>query len=186
MKKSFIILSALFLVLSFYSCEENSLCPRVAIPETDTTPPQFTLNINGPGIGQTIATHEGWTGGSLKLFAGGAYRFVLSASDQGGTRILRMQIPIDITISQLSPDNATSIDLSLLSKLLELTNNDDEPTSCLIMSGRFTATEDTSLSARIDFFASDYGGIGGSRNSTRRSVGISFTDDLALVEFTDF
>jgi hypothetical protein len=93
------------------------------------------LTINGPGIGQTLATHDGWIGGKLTLLAGSKYKFISSASDEGGTRLLRMQIPTVITVELLRPENATSRDLSPLSKMLELTNNDESPARCLIMNG---------------------------------------------------
>lgn len=186
MKKLLFSLSAFLFITCFFSCDDPELCPQITIPETDTIAPGFTFSINGAGIGKTIATHEGWTGGQLTLLAGASYKFVFAASDDGGTRLLRMQIPIDLTITQLSPENASIFDLGAFSKLLELTNNDDSPTTCLIMNGDFTTTDDTNIVANVGFFASDYGGTAGTRNSTDRSVTITFTDDLGEVGFFDF
>jgi len=177
-----------FTLVLCFSCEDGSLCPVVAIPETDVIAPTYTLSINGPGFGQTLSVNDGWRGGLITLKTGGNYSFVLSASDAGGVRLVQMQMPVNgvLTVTQINPERASRRSIGVFSEMLELTNNEEAPTRCLILSGRFTTPSDPSISATIGMAAMDYGGASRATNRTIRDLAIGFTDDILNIGFEDF
>jgi len=188
MKNTIQLIIILFATSFFSACDNVDLCPLVTIPETDVTAPIFTFKIDGPGMHETLAIHEGWSGGSMVLLGDSDYRFVFSASDEGGTRMVRMQVPSSdfFDAGTLRPSSATKRDISFLSQMLELRANDEEIRSCLIMSGDFHTGDLFGTSANIGFIAFDYGGASRTSNTTTRDLSITLTDNPDNVSFTDF
>ncbi len=158
------------------------------IPESDTTQPEITLTITGPGIGtkrMTNPPNDVWAGpGGSQLFdllRGTTYNFTLSVSDQGGTAYASFNFPREFTLIEISPAEVR-IGTDALTTTLRLLGDRDDPRTGLVMSGRFRTPDlDPHSGIALDFRTEgrDFGGRSGTSPNVRfmrvnASVGIPF------------
>ncbi len=184
-KRVFNLLSGLFLAAGFIVFGAG--CSTM-IPESDTSQPEITLTITGPGIGTKRMTNPPnglWAGpgGSqlFDMFRGTTYNFTLSVSDQGGAAYASFDFPREFTVIEISPaDVRTSTDA--LFTTLSLLGDRDDPRTGLVISGRFRTPDlDPSSGTLVDFRTEgrDFGGRSGTSPNVRfmqvnASVGVPF------------
>ena len=155
------------------------------IPETDTTPPEFTFRITGDGFEHVFNPTDDYNSIQLNLKSGAEYDFIYVGSDDGGVKLIQWQVPNQDYIEFIStiPDPWTAADVSALSRMIQWSGNPNNPITGNILSGTFeTNGELVSLSFR--FYVSDFGGESGSSNSVSKELTIYIGDhDTEIIEF---
>ena len=164
-KQHFYLLALLGLVLGTSGC-------ATIIPETDNLAPEIRLVFNGPVIGRQEMTNpprESWTnpdGDQLFNFAANTeYGFTFTVSDQGGVARAHLRMPDDFVIISLSPSSTVSAIVGI-SRSLTLTGSRANPTTGLIISGRFRTPMVAGGLIGSNFLAEgdDFGGSAGRAN----------------------
>lgn len=162
----FIVLTVLLL----QSCETD-------IPETDTTPPEFTFRITGDGFEHTFKSEDDFNDIQLNLRAGVEYDFIYAGSDNGGVKLIRWQVPgsdnIDFTSGISSP--WTIRNLSPLARMIEWAGDENNAITGNVLTGRFRA-EGEQASVLFGFYVSDFGGESGSPNTVLQELFILIAD----------
>ena len=142
------------LIVSLLSCETD-------IPETDTTPPEFSFRITGDGFVHVFNQDQDYSKIQLNLKNDAEYDFIYTGSDKGGVKLIQWQLPIsdyiefDSTIPDSWQDNVSG-----LSRIIKWNGNSSNPLTGNILTGTFEANGEF-VSDTFRFFVSDFGGESG-------------------------
>ncbi len=144
----------------------------VTIPEVDETPPNIRFEVSGGGV-DFAAIEESDYSEQLNLGNDATYSFKFSASDQGGMQLVRWQLPENATVEFQTdiPEDWSVHETSPLSRLIEWTGDEGSPVTGAILTGRFTIHADNT-SFDMQFLARDFGGRGGTANTTTRTLNV--------------
>lgn len=168
----------------------------VTIPETDRTPPTFTLDITSglPGGSLRITSADDLSNKQLNLRRNSLYRFRFSGNDAGGLAALKLLVnwPTDfMELSLASDEYAIATDGALYRELTWLGRRSD-PRSGYVIAGQLnTIMYNQSfaiVSVEWEMTASDFGGASGSANSTSKTLKVGIVDEtqeLGLLDVSD-
>lgn len=173
-----IALSAV-LILAAYGC--------TTIPESDTTTPEVTLEIRGPGIGRKVMHNpprEVWEGARgdpyFELAPDTAYRFSFRVTDSGGVAEVRMVLPSIFVITGLS--DRVEVQSGRGSQTLSLRGLRASPTGSLTVSGTIqtpTLARNKIVAFDIQAGGVDFGGTsGGGENGIFMRVQIGLNGNM--------
>lgn len=153
----------LFLIIT--SCETD-------IPETDTTPPTFSIKIDGDGFDRTFTQDDNFESIQLNLKTGVEYNILFSGNDQGGVKLVQLQYAKDY-INFTTDINApwTDNSVSALSNMLTWQGDSNNPLTAGIFGGKFV-TSGVNIGTDFKIFVRDFGGEGGSSNSVSKQLNI--------------
>ena len=176
MKNSMHLLISL-LLFSTLSCETD-------IPETDTTPPEFTFRITGDGFERVFNSDEDYSNIQLNLKSDAEYDFIYTGSDEGGVKLIQWQLPISdyIEFASTLPDSWQD-NVSGLSRIIKWTGDSTNPLTGNILTGTFEANGEL-VSETFRFFVSDFGGESGDSNTVLKELNIYIGDHTTeIIEF---
>lgn len=166
---SFIIL---LIAATNMSCETD-------VPETDTTPPTFSLQITGDGFDRTFSQDDDLNNIQLNLKAGASYDFILGGIDNGGVRRVEFQHTPDYTpISTTIPSHWTVTNTGL-SASIRCNGDINNALTAQLLAGSFTATLTSEDIVTETFYirVEDFGGASGPPfNITEGTLNISIAD----------
>lgn len=156
--KNLLFISLLFFIVTFSSCE-------VDVPDTDTTPPQFSFLIKGDGLNRTFDQDDDFTSFQLNLRNGASYDFVLIASDAGGLAQMTWQIvPEYYDFEDPIALPWTSTMTSPLNRRIQWLGDRDNALTGTTLSGTFRVNGQNVGNA-FRFLAKDFGGRTGTPNT---------------------
>ncbi|WP_179019767.1 hypothetical protein [Winogradskyella forsetii] len=163
MKNSILIL----LLLITLSCETE-------IPETDTTPPTFSLHLKSASFEHTFTQDDDFSNIILRLKNDAGYQFTLTGIDDGGVRIIHWQVP---SSDNIAFDNAIESpwsirNISPLSRMIEFIGDRNVPYGAAIINGKFRA-KGLNINAVFGIFVSDFGGDSANYNSSSAELNIA-------------
>lgn len=165
------------ITLIFLSCETD-------IPETDTTPPKFTFNIQGDGFEHLFKSDSNYDSIQLNLKNGASYNFVYTGTDNGGVKLIQWQAPTSdyIEFESYIPDPWQD-QTTGLSRIISWQGDINNPLTGNILAGEFEANGDSIIHS-FRFYVSDFGGESGDSNSTSKELVIHIGNhDTELIEF---
>lgn len=159
--KQLFILSVVLLV--FAGC-------AVKIPDTDTTPPQITVSITGPGVRVTFNSQAQADRKQINLQHGGLYTINSIVTDNGGVSRHTFYTsipPTDATFGEFKDQNSNVITQTLapLRTMYTIRGNRAAPKSGLIINGSITFPASLGTTA-FDLFTegTDFGGRAATSN----------------------
>ena len=166
-----------FLVVLFTLASLNFACEVDEIPETDTTPPEFSFRISGDGFEQTFTQEDNFENIQLNLRGNTEYDFILTGSDQGGVGNISFRFTTDyIQLISSVPEPWERSDNGF-STTVEFNGDIRNPTTGNILAGTLITTGQVSQNLQIGdgllFQVIDFGGSDGtSRNITAEDLTI--------------
>lgn len=153
-----------FITISFFivSCDTT-------IPAMDTTPPQISIAINGPGVNRTISNQDIANGIQINLQRGQDYNITAIASDAGGVSSSSLSIGLTgsfVTLNEFSVSGGPVIPpvISGISNVFRASGNASMPKTGIIIQGSFR-TNILNTAFSIEAGGYDFGGMGGTRSS---------------------
>ncbi len=150
--------------LLFQSCETE-------IPATDTTPPTFSLLINGDGFSRTFTQADDFGRIQLNLKTDFPYNFIYTGHDDGGLSHMELAIPhINFVIESPISSPWTRTTWGPFSRFT-WTGNRSTPVNGSILTGTFRVN-DASGPFGIKLILDDFGGPVGPSNNTTRQLNI--------------
>lgn len=155
MKNTINFLLAL-MVFALFSCDTD-------VPDTDTTPPTFSLRVTGDGFDRTFTLDNNFDTGELKLKNGTMYNFALSGIDQGGVKQIQFQMPTDyIQLADEVPAPWVETQAGL-STTVTWNGDRNNALTAGLLSGGFEAAGDNIFST-LYIRVEDFGGDAGTSN----------------------
>ena len=133
------------------------------VPDTDTTPPSFSLRITGDGFDRTFTQDDDLNNLQINLRAGVSYDFLLGGIDQGGVRQIQFQhIPVFTPISSPIPAHWTVTNTGLTANI-RCNGDINNALTAQLLAGSFTATLTNEDLAQESFYirVEDFGGESG-------------------------
>lgn len=144
------------------------------IPETDTTPPEFSLRIMSARFDRTFTQDDDLENMTLRLKHDSGYQFTFIGTDLDGLRYARWRVPYNDVISFdtdiPSPWSITNI--PTLYRNIEWIGDRDNPLTGAVITGKFRAIGNN----RTDDFrilVSDFGGDSANYNNTSMNLEIA-------------
>lgn len=119
--------------LTIISCETD-------VPETDTTPPEFSLKITGDGFDRTFTQDDDLENIQLNLRAGISYDFLLGGIDNGGVRQIQFEHTPDVTPITTAIPSPWVVNNTGLSTTLRFNGDPANAFTAQLLAGSFTAT----------------------------------------------
>ena len=164
------------LLLGFSACS-------VPIPQTDNTPPKFTLEIQGgfPEGPIRLSSDEDLSGVQINLLKHTTYPFILAGTDAGGMYAMGFRIGWPLRFANVHPPEATVITNGEAHRILEWEGDRADPKNAVIIQGKIVTSLynngiDYGFRALIRAF--DFGGgTNSSNNSTLREINFLITDE---------
>jgi len=155
----------LLLNISLFSCETE-------IPDTDTTPPTFSIKITGDGFERTFSQDDNFDSFQLFLKTNQEYDILFSGTDQGGVKLVQLQYPKDyINFTTEVSDPWADVNVSGLSNMLNWQGNQDSPLTAGIFVGKFIPTG-INIGAEFNIYVQDFGGESSNYNSISKYLNI--------------
>lgn len=139
------------LVIGVQSCDTE-------IPPEDNTPPEFILQISGDGFFHEFNQDSDFDNIQLNLRNGARYKYIFSASDQGGVDLIQWFIPYSENMTLENPISApwTFRNIGILS-LVEWVGDRNSPTTGSAISDHFNVRGNNDTN-RFEFYVKDFGG----------------------------
>ena len=172
--KFLILLCAPFICIS---CETD-------IPDTDTTPPKFTFNIQGDGFEHLFDHNSNYDGLQLNLKHGASYNFIYTGTDNGGVKLIQWQAPTSEYIEFAAPTPSPWQDyITGISRVIRWNGDPNNPLTGNILAGEFEANGDSIIHS-FRFYVSDFGGETGDSNFISKELVINIGNhDTEIIEF---
>ncbi len=144
----------------------------VDIPDSDTTPPQFSFRITGDGFDQTFDQNTDFHSFQLNLREDAEYDFILTGSDTGGVKEITWQYPHDY-IEFVDPISSpwTVTRTSGLSSQISWQGDFTNAITGNILTGKFKPNGEL-VAFSFDFGVKDFGGQSGTVNSFFASLNL--------------
>lgn len=169
MKHFIYVLTLSILCTTLLSCDTD-------IPETDTTPPTFRIEISGDEFTRAFTEEDNFDTFQLNLRSNTTYNIIFSGVDQGGVRRLQMELPDDYVDFQTGIEAPWQTTVSGLTNTIYWNGDPENPITAYIFTGSFVASGDN-IGATIYMRAEDFGGEDGPPfNITDASLNISIGD----------
>ena len=157
MKKHLYTLLVLLLLVNT-SCDTE-------IPETDTTPPTFSLKITGDGFDHTFTQDDDLENLQLNLKEGVSFDILYIGSDTGGVKFIQLQYNKNIIeFTETNTPPWTEINVSSTSNILEWQGDHNNPKTSGILSGKFITSRLNSGGA-FKIYVADFGGDSNESNT---------------------
>ena len=155
----------IYLVLAFTVLIITSCATR--IPETDVTPPTFSLEIRGDDFRRTFTQNDPRL--QLMLKSNTVYSFIYKGADSGGVELIQWQLGNDEQISFLEPefpvDGWRIQQFNFLTRTIIWTGERSDPRTGGIIIGRFRTVDSRNSAGTFRFLIRDFGGSSGTPNS---------------------
>jgi len=166
-------------VFTFFSIVVSALflggCEIEEIPNTDTTPPEFTFRITGDGYDRTFDQDTDFSSFQLVLKKNQTYSITLTASDAGGVQLVQW---FTGGSSYFTPETTVVRPWTYrtgLQSVVEWVGHRGNAYSGTIFEGNFRA-EGGNIGALFKFYVRDFGGREGVPNFTSRQMNVYFSE----------
>ena len=171
------LIYALIALLLIYSCVSE-------VPETDTSPPEFTFKITGDNFDYTFNQDDDYDNIVLNLKNGSNYEFIYTGFDDGGVEIIQWKIPPSDYIEFGSVINSPwFITEEPSSKIIEWHGDIDNPLTGNVLLGNFEALGED-VRVNFYFFVRNFSGVNASNAVSKRlRLNIDNHNSTEIVEF---
>lgn len=153
MKHFIYVLTLSILCSILLSCDTD-------IPETDTTPPTFRIEISGDGFTRAFTEEDDFDTFQLNLRSNTTYNILFSGVDQGGVRRLQMELPDDYVDFQTDIEAPWQTTTNGFTKTISWNGDQENPITAYIFTGSFVASGDN-IATSFYMRAEDFGGEDG-------------------------